>query len=272
MNTEHKIQDDILSQGRLEKGPLCGTEHRYLEVRQLNLRLSGRDILRDVSFSIGERGISVLVGPSGAGKSSLLQCINLLYREEWVGHITLAGNPIKQWGEGTDALRRKLGMIHQQPVVFPCSIRENVLFGLRGRQRQTLDGDWVENCLRQAALWDEVKDRLGASAGSLSVGQQQRLCIARALALSPSMLMLDEPTSSLDPHSRQLIEQSLLTLGEEIPLLCVSHDMQQAKRLGGHAIFMCNGMLIEQGASDTFFNHPQRLETREFLRWSVCDC
>jgi len=268
MNTGHKIQDDVFSQ----RVPEHRSEKNYLEVRQLNLKLSGSEILRDVSFTTGEKGISVLVGPSGAGKSSLLQCLNLLYREQWAGHITLAGQSIKQWGEGTDALRCTLGLIHQQPVVFPCSVRENVLFGLRGRQRRTLHEDWVENCLRQAALWDEVKDRLHAPAESLSVGQQQRLCIARALALSPSMLMLDEPTSSLDPHSKQLIEQSLLALGEEIPLLCVSHDMQQAKRLGGHVVFMCNGMIIEQGPSEAFFTQPQRIETREFLRWSVCDC
>jgi len=264
MNRDHKIQDDILPQHMPDK--------TYLVVTQLNLLLSGSEILRNVSFRTGESGISVLVGPSGAGKSSLLQCLNLLYREEWSGNIMVAGRDIKSWSDGPDALRRSLGLIHQRPVVFPCSIHDNVLFGLRGKERRSLDGDWVEQCLQQAALWDEVKDRLHAPAGSLSVGQQQRLCIARALALSPSMLLLDEPTSSLDPHSKQMIEASLLDMAERMPLLCVSHDMEQAKRLGDDIIFMCNGMIIEQGPSDSFFAQPQRLETREFLRWSVCDC
>jgi len=126
--------------------------------------------------------------------------------------------------------------------------------------------------LRQAALWDEVKNRLHDGALTLSVGQQQRLCIARALALAPKMLLLDEPTASLDPRSKQFIEISLLKLAQEMPLLCVTHDIEQAKRLGGQIIFLCDGRLIESGNSEDFFARPKRLESREFLRWSVCDC
>ena len=126
--------------------------------------------------------------------------------------------------------------------------------------------------LRQAALWHEVKDRLHAPAASLSLGQQQRLCLARALAIKPKLLLLDEPTASLDPKSKQLIEQALSQLASHIPLLLVSHNLEQAQRLGEQVIFMCEGKVIEQADCDTFFNHPQRVESKEFLRWAVCEC
>jgi len=242
-----------------------------LQVEGLSLALSGNPILRNISFSLPLRGMNILIGPSGAGKSTLLRCVNQLY-DGWQGDICILGRNTRLWPDGADALRRSVGLIAQKPAVFPCSIHDNVIFGLRGRERSARSSGLVEHCLRQAALWDEVCNRLRASATTLSIGQQQRLCIARALALSPSMLLLDEPTASLDPRSKQLIETLLLNLAEGMPVLCVTHDIEQARRLGGRVIFMCDGRIIETAGAETIFTRPERLETREFLRWSTCDC
>ena len=140
-------------------------------------------------------------------------------------------------------MRQCVGLIHQKPALFPCSIHDNVIFGLRGKQRKNRSAGLIEQCLRQAALWDEVHNRLHAPANILSIGQQQRLCLARALALSPSVLLLDEPTASLDPRSKQLIEASLLKLAENMPILCVTHDIEQARRLDGTWIQRCSVIL-----------------------------
>jgi len=242
-----------------------------LQVAGLSLSLSGNAILRDISFSLAERGMNTLIGPSGAGKSTLLRCLNQLH-DGWQGEIHIAGHDARRWPQGADALRRQIGLIAQKPAVFPCSIEQNVIFGLPKRERKNFSALQIEKVLRQAALWDEVKNRLDAPAQTLSIGQQQRLCIARALALSPSLLLLDEPTASLDPHSKQIIEASLLQLAENMPVLCVTHDIEQAQRLGGQVVFICDGRIIEIAAAEAFFSHPERLESREFLRWSTCDC
>ncbi len=242
-----------------------------LSVDRLNLELGGQPVLKDICFNLPVRGVTMLIGPSGAGKSSLLRCLNRLYGD-WSGEIRLTGRHVRHWPGGGDALRSEMGLIAQKPAVFPCSIRENVLFGLSRKRRRRIGTGQVEACLRQAVLWDEVAHRLHDRAETLSIGQQQRLCLARALILSPAILLLDEPTASLDPRSRQLIESSLRKLAENMPILCVTHDIEQAKRLSGQVIFMCEGRIIETGDGDAFFSGPERLETREFLRWSVCDC
>jgi len=242
-----------------------------LQVSDLKLSLGGKSILRDISFSLTEHGMNILIGPSGAGKSTLLRCLNQLHAD-WQGEMRIMNHHARRWPGGTDALRHQMGLIAQKPAIFPCSIEKNVTFGLRARERKHPPAGLIKQVLRQAVLWDEVKDRLHESAATLSIGQQQRLCIARALALSPSMLLLDEPTASLDPRSKQLIEASLSQLAETMPLLCVTHDIEQAQRLGGQVIFMCDGRIIEIASADTFFTHSERLETREFLRWSTCDC
>jgi len=241
------------------------------KVQNLSLCINHKDILKSVSFDLPEQGMSCLIGPSGAGKSSLLRCITLL-QQAWQGKICIHGKDIRSWAGGEDKLRSFIGLIAQKPAVFPTSIYENVIFGLSRKQRKQNQDDWVEQCLRQAALWDEVHARLHEAANTLSIGQQQRLCLARALALKPQILLLDEPTASLDPRSKQFIEASLQTLAKSMPILCVTHDLEQAQRLTGQVIFMCDGKIIETAASEAFFSQPKRLETREFLRWSVCDC
>ncbi len=239
-------------------------------IRNLGLTINGNAILRDVNIDLPQRGITTLIGPSGAGKSSLLRCINGLH-QGWQGQIILAGQELRRWPGGWDRLRRHVGLIAQKPSVFPVSIRENVVFGLTRQQCRRADAV-IEASLQQAALWDEVKDRLNAPAVTLSLGQQQRLCIARALAIAPQLLLLDEPTASLDPRSKQLIEETIITLSQQMPILSVTHDLEQSKRFGGQVIFMCEGKIIESGDAKDFFRQPQQLESREFLRWSVCDC
>ena len=247
------------------------TQEDSLKVSDLNFEIDGTPLLRDISFSLPSQGMSFLIGPSGAGKSTLLRCLNLLH-QAWRGDVHIMGHDLRAWPGGADHLRRAVGLIAQKPALFPCSIVQNIVFGLSRKSRRQLPHELIEQVLRQAALWDEVKDRLHDDASTLSVGQQQRLCVARALALAPKMLLLDEPTASLDPRSKQCIEASLLALSQSMPILCVTHDIEQAKRLGGQVIFMCDGHLIESGDSDAFFTRPARVESREFLRWSVCDC
>jgi len=242
-----------------------------LQIQGLSLALSGVAVLENIGLDLAKTGVTSLIGPSGAGKSTLLRCINGLH-QDWQGQINLAGQDVRYWQGGWDQLRRHIGLIAQKPCVFPESIRANVTFGIQGwRQRRRANG-LVEAVLQQAALWDEVSDRLMAPAETLSLGQQQRLCIARALAIKPGLLLLDEPTASLDTRSKLLIEQSIKSLAASIPVLCVTHDLDQAQRLGGDVVFMCEGKVIEQADCESFFQRPQRLESREFLSWNVCQC
>jgi len=269
MNTQKKITD--IPDMKPKRIVVNASHECGLYASELSLSLGDKVILRNISFALPAQGVTILIGPSGAGKSTLLRCLNLLHRQ-WQGDLQIMGQYARDWPGGEDALRRTVGLIAQKPSLFPCSIAQNIVFGLDRKTRKQIAPERIEQVLQQAALWDEVKDRLGDDASTLSVGQQQRLCIARALALEPKMLLLDEPTSSLDPRSKQCIESSLLELAQRMPVLCVTHDIEQAKRLGGQIMFMCDGRLIESGDSEHFFARPERIESREFLRWSVCDC
>lgn len=255
----------------IEQTQLKADNKTQVEVSDLSLKRSGRLILNKLNLNLNEQGITSIIGPSGAGKSSLLRCINGLDKD-WQGTINIDGITSKNWPKGEDALRQHIGLIGQKPTVFPCSIADNVVFGLRGKQRKQATHCLIEFCLKQAALWDEVSDRLDHSAQTLSLGQQQRLCIARALAVKPAVLLLDEPTASLDPRSKNKIEASLHGLSKSMPIVVVTHDLEQVRRLGGNALFMCDGTLIEQAESTTLLDEPQRIETREFFQWSSCDC
>ncbi len=253
---------------RIESG--AEVVESFLDVSDLSLQIGRRSILDRINISLPKGAITVLLGPSGAGKSSLLRCLNGL-QADWQGRVVMQGHDVRCWPGGEDALRRHIGLIAQRPCVFPGTIAANVLFGLARRQRRQ-SSHLMMRCLQQAALWDEVRDRLDDSASCLSMGQQQRLCLARALAVGPQLLLLDEPTSSLDPRSRSLIEDSLRKLAEKIPLLLVSHDLEQAQRLADQVIFLCDGRVIEKASAEKFFSQPERIESREFIRWQVCDC
>lgn len=207
-----------------------------LEVRHLNVLAAGRTILRDISLNVPRHRIFGLIGPSGAGKSTLLKALNRLLelnrQYEVGGDVLLAGRSIYAPDVNVDDLRARVGILFQQPVVFPKSIFLNVLFGAR-HQDSILRRQWpelAERALREAALWEEVKDRLHDSALRLSVGQQQRLCLARTLAMNPEVILMDEPTSALDPKSTEAIEELIVRLKATRTIVLVTHNLDQARR------------------------------------------
>ena len=241
-----------------------------ITVRDLDLFYGDRHALKNVSIDIKDREITSFIGPSGCGKSTLLRCFNRMNdmvedcRIE--GSIELDGRDIYQ-DYNVTRLRQQVGMVFQRPNPFPMSIYDNVAYGPRGlgiKDRDELDG-LVEDSLRRAALWDEVKDKLKQSGLGLSGGQQQRLCIARALAVKPEVLLMDEPTSALDPVSTVMIEQLALELKEDYALVVVTHNMQQASRISNSVAFFLLGELVEHGETGELFRNPRDVRTRDYL-------
>lgn len=246
-----------------------------LEVENLGVRCGSREILRGVSFAISPRGAFGLIGPSGAGKSTLLKCLNRLLeltpQLRASGDVRFHGGSIHAPGTDVDRLRERIGIIFQQPVIFPQSIERNVLFGVRhlGRVPRREWPECAERALREAALWDEVKDRLRDSALRLSVGQQQRLCLARTLAVQPEVILLDEPTSALDPKSTEQIEALLLRLKRERTLVLVTHNLRQARRVCDHVGCVLArdgaGVLAATAPALDFFTQPQPPDVAAYL-------
>lgn len=227
--------------------------------------------LKDVSLSFPPRAISVLLGPAGSGKSTLLRLINrlndLVDNVSMTGRVLLDGEDVYAPGVDVNELRRRVGMVFALPLPLPGTIRSNVLAGpmLAGeRNRVRLDEILVKS-LEQAALWDEVKDRLNTPASRLSGGQQQRLCIARSLALEPEVLLLDEPTSGLDPISTGRVESSLFRLKNDYTIIIVPHSVQQAARVADHAAFLLSGELVEVGAGKQLFTSPRDERTGDYI-------
>ena len=241
-----------------------------LSVNYVNLFYGDHQALRDVSLDIPEREITSFIGPSGCGKSTLLRCFNRM--NDYVkdcrveGSILLDGQDIYA-DFNTTLLRQRVGMVFQHPNPFPMSIYDNVAYGLRGmgiKNRSELDGI-VEESLRRAALWDEVKDKLKESGLSLSGGQQQRLCIARAIAVKPQVLLMDEPTSALDPISTVQVEQLAMELKRDYTLVVVTHNMQQASRISDSVAFFLLGELVEHGPTAQIFKAPREQRTEDYL-------
>ena len=223
-----------------------------------------------LTFEAGQ--VTALIGPSGCGKSTFLRCLNLMNREipkcSIGGEILYHGHDINTPKENLFELRKSIGMVFQQPTPFRKSIRENILFAPKkhGRVRTKAEEDeLVETSLRQAALWDEVKDKLKQSAHALSGGQQQRLCIARALATDPDILLMDEPTSALDPISTSMVEQLMSELATDHTVVVVTHNMQQAARVADKTAFFYLGELIEEGPTRELFGNPREQRTQEYL-------
>jgi phosphate transport system ATP-binding protein len=241
-------------------------------IENLTLQYSdGVESLHNISLGIREKAITVLFGPAGGGKSSLLRCLNRLNDLTEIkaqhGRILLDGENILDPQVDVINLRRKVGMVFARPVVLPFSIRGNLTYGLEvmGEKHKSKLDEAVERSLKQAALWEEVKDRLDDPAIALSGGQQQRLCLARSLALEPQVILLDEPTSGLDPISTGKVEASLQELKKHYTILLVPHSVQQAARTADFAAFFLQGELVEYGEGKTIFTTPKEKRTEDYV-------
>ncbi len=242
-----------------------------IEVSHVNFWYSGKQAIFDVSMSILERSVLALIGPSGCGKSTFLRLLNrmndLIDGASCSGNITLEGSSIYGNDVNLADLRRRVGIVFQKSNPFPKSIYENVAYGPRVagiHERARLDY-MVERCLKQAALWNEVQDRLQSSALELSGGQQQRLCIARSLATDPEVLLMDEPASALDPQSTSRIEDLIFELKKDYTIVIVTHNMQQAARISDQTAFFFEGTLIETGSTEQIFTRPGVKKTEDYI-------
>lgn len=243
-----------------------------LSIKNLKAGFGSTEVVKGVSLEVLPKETMALIGPSGCGKSTFLRCLNRLHEEidgAWVdGQVQLLGQDI--YAKGTDPveIRSKIGMVFQKPNPFPSmSIFDNVAAGLtiRGIKKRSYVADVVEYCLKQSALWDEVKDKLKEPGTSLSGGQQQRLCIARTLAISPPVILMDEPTSALDPISTAKIEELINDLKKQVTIVIVTHNMQQAARISDKTAFFLLGELIEMSSTSDFFTRPKDKRTESYI-------
>lgn len=242
-----------------------------LRARGLDFYYDKFHALKSIDLDIPEKRVTALIGPSGCGKSTLLRIFNRIYalypKMEARGEVLLDGENILDPKYPMNRLRSKVGMVFQKPVPFPMTIFENVAYGIRHHERLS-KADMtvrVEEALRQAALWEEVKDKLGQSALGLSGGQQQRLCIARSLATDPEIILFDEPTSALDPIATGAIEELIGEIKKTVSVLIVTHNMQQAARVSDYVAYMYLGELIEYGVTQDIFMKPKRRETEDYI-------
>lgn len=244
-----------------------------LVVKDLNLSIEDRPILKNISLTIPNNKITCIVGPSGCGKSTLLKTFNRLIDDtdsvKYSGKIMIAGKDIlSATGPDLIELRRHIGLVPQRPCPLPMSIYENVAYGCRihglCKNKKELNSV-VEKYLTEVGLWEEVKDRLHSPAGKLSIGQQQRLCLARSLAVRPDFILADEATSALDPVSSKIVEDLFVKLKEKYTIIMVTHTLRQALRIADHAIFIYLGELIESGDADKLFSDPKEELTKKYL-------
>ena len=240
-----------------------------ITVRDMNLWYGQTQALKNINIDIPERSITALIGPSGCGKSTFLKSLNrmqdLVHSVKITGDIRYQGQDIFE--AEVVGLRKEIGMVFQKPNPFPMSIYDNVAYGPRthGITNKVKLDEIVERALRDAAIWDEVKNRLKKNALGMSGGQQQRLCIARALAVQPKVLLMDEPTSALDPISTSRIEELVLELKEKYTIVMVTHNMQQAVRVSDYTAFFLLGELVEFGKTDEIFSQPQDKRTEDYI-------
>lgn len=242
-----------------------------IKVEHLNLHFGSHHVLKDINMEIKSNAVTALIGPSGCGKSTFLKTLNrmqdLVSTVKIDGLVTIDGKDIYAKDVDPTLLRKKVGMVFQQPNPFPMSIYDNVAYGPRIhgiKDKKTLDAI-VEKSLKDAAIWDEVKDRLKKSALGLSGGQQQRLCIARALAVEPEILLMDEPTSALDPISTTKIEDLMESLKQKYTVIIVTHNMQQAARISDETAFFLVGEMVEFGDTETIFSNPKDMRTEAYV-------
>lgn len=246
-------------------------EQTKIKVSDMNLYYGENHALKNINIDIFDKNITALIGPSGCGKSTFLKSLNrmndFIPNVKITGGIELDGEDIYAPGVDTTLLRKKVGMVFQQPNPFPMSIYDNVAYGPRvhGIKNKAKLDEIVENSLRGAAIFDEVKDRLKKSALGLSGGQQQRLCIARSLAVEPEVLLMDEPTSALDPISTLKIEDLMMELKQRLAVVVVTHNMQQAARVSDDTAFFLLGELIEYGDTGVIFSNPKEKKTEDYI-------
>ena len=268
---------EVLSQNVLEVRNMQTTvspevlSQNVLEVRNLNFYYGSFHSLKNINLDIKENSVTAFIGPSGCGKSTLLRTLNRMYDlypgQRAEGEIMFNGKNILDAKQDLNLLRARIGMVFQKPTPFPMSIYDNIAFGIRlyeDLSRSEMD-DRVEWALQKAAIWNEVKDKLGQSGLSLSGGQQQRLCIARGIAVKPAILLLDEPTSALDPISTGKVEELVSTLKSEYTVVIVTHNMQQAARVSDYTAYMYLGDLVEFGDTEQVFFKPKRKETEDYI-------
>lgn len=244
-----------------------------IEVSQLQAWFGEHQALKGIALAIPHRAVTAIIGPSGCGKSTLVRCMNRMHEEvpgaRVTGKVLLDGEDIYAAGVDPVRVRTRVGMVFQRPNPFPTmSVFDNVIAGYRLKAGRRSRGELtaiVERSLRQAALWDEVKDDLHASGVSLSGGQQQRLCIARALAVEPEVILMDEPCSALDPIATAKIEELIRELKETYTIVIVTHNMQQAARVSDHTAFLYLGALVEFGPTDRIFTMPEKKETEDYI-------
>jgi phosphate transport system ATP-binding protein len=246
----------------------------HIKVRDLNVSYGSNQALKNVSLDIPDRKITAIIGPSGCGKSTLLKCFNrLIDNVEGIkvsGQVLVDDEDIFSPSVDVTNIRKKMGLLSQRPYPLPMSIYDNVAYGPRihGMDMKDLDAK-VRRHLVDAGLWDEVKDRLDKPAGTLSIGQQQRLCLARGLAVEPEIILADEPTSALDPVSAQNIEKLFFKLKDRYTIILVTHILRQAKRMADNVIFMYLGELIESGPAEQVFNSPHHEKTKAYISGEI---
>ena len=242
-----------------------------ISVRNVNFYYGDYKALKGITLPIYDKKVTALIGPSGCGKSTLLRIFNRMYdlypKQRADGEILFDGQNLLQPGQDLNLLRARIGMVFQKPTPFPMSIYDNIAFGIRLYEKvpkSELD-DRVQSALKRAALWDEVKDKLGQSGLGLSGGQQQRLCIARSVAVRPEVLLLDEPTSALDPIATAKVEELIYQLKSDYTIVIVTHSMQQAARVSDFTAFMYLGDLIEFGVTEQVFTNPKQTKTEDYI-------
>jgi phosphate transport system ATP-binding protein len=246
-------------------------EKAKIEVKNLNFYYGQSKALKDINLSLPERSVTAFIGPSGCGKSTLLRVLNRIYelypKQTAEGQVLLDGKNILDRSQDLNLLRTKIGMVFQKPTPFPMSIYENIAFGVRLYEKisKAEMDNRVEQALKRAALWTEVKDKLNASGLSLSGGQQQRLCIARTVAVKPEVILLDEPASALDPLSTAKIEELIDELQADYTIVIVTHNMQQAARVSRQTAFMYLGELVEFDRTEKIFTSPREKRTQDYI-------
>ncbi|RUV05070.1 phosphate ABC transporter ATP-binding protein PstB [Mesorhizobium sp. M1A.F.Ca.IN.020.06.1.1] len=246
-------------------------EKAKIEVKNLNFYYGQSKALKDINLSLPERSVTAFIGPSGCGKSTLLRVLNRIYelypKQSAEGQVLLDGKNILDRSQDLNLLRTKIGMVFQKPTPFPMSIYENIAFGVRLYEKisKAEMDNRVEQALKRAALWNEVRDKLNASGQSLSGGQQQRLCIARTVAVKPEVILLDEPASALDPLSTAKIEELIDELQADYTIVIVTHNMQQAARVSRQTAFMYLGELIEFDRTEKIFTSPREKRTQDYI-------